>query len=81
MTKRPKKTREVTQLGYADGTVEEIAGSIRDLALDQMQVTLEGLGVPAAEIAAARKECIKVGNDRPFATLGMKYMRRIPGFE
>lgn len=67
-----KRKKEVTTLEFSDGEIVEIAGSIRDLALDQMQAKLESLGVPAKDIAAARIECIKVNNDKPFVALFSK---------
>lgn len=67
-----RRKKEVTRLEFTDGEVIEIAGSIRDLALDQMEGGLRGLGISEKDIAEARKECIRVNNDRPFMDLMKK---------
>lgn len=64
---------EKTTLEFADGTIEEICGDIRDLALNQMAETLSGLGIPQSDIDAARAQCVAKDNDRPFMELLKKY--------
>ena len=66
------KKKAKTTLEFADGEIWEIAGSIRDIALDQMANTLRGLGISEVDIANARKECERINSDKPFSDLFKK---------
>lgn len=72
----PKKKPEVTTLEFSDGEIVEIAGSIRDIALNQQAETLEALGVSPAKIAKARAECVAQDSDKPFVELFKTVIKR-----